>query len=81
MSLSQIRVPLNNVQIKSGTGKNGKPYYFFEVLEPVRKFISADSPKIEMALASVSEKNQPVSLDALFVNNNFVIDEESFANK
>jgi len=78
MSLYEIRVPLQQVKVKKGTSaKNGNEYYYVEVLEPVRKFLQPDNPKIAMILSQLADDNNDVDLNTLFVNNNFIVDEKS----
>lgn len=77
MSLHEIRVPLQQVKVKKGTSKNGNEYYYIEVLEPVRKFLQPDNPKIAMILSQFADDNNDVDLNTLFVNNNFIVDDKS----
>lgn len=78
MSTNQIRVPLNQVVVKSKNGKSGKPFYYFEVLEPQWKFLQTDNPRIEALLSSCAESRQPINLNVLLQKNSFVVDDSSF---
>lgn len=78
-TLNQLRVPLQQVLIKQGESKNtGKPYFFFEVFEPTRKFLQPDNPKVELLLVELVKSGSPVDLNVLFSSNGFTVDDSSF---
>lgn len=66
--MSVLKATINNVVIRSGTSKNGNPYYFVEVTEPVRKFISAESPQVELMLSELAKQAKPVSIQLALAN-------------
>lgn len=80
MSINEIRVPLNNLVIKSKIGKSGNPFYYFEVLEPQWKFLQTNSnPKVELLLSELAKTAQPINLSVLLLKDSFVVDESSFS--
>lgn len=70
--MSIIKAQIANTVIKTGNGKTGNPYYFIEVTEPVRKFISADSPQVELMLAELAKQGKPVNIQLAFANDRLV---------
>lgn len=70
--MSIIKATIPNIVIKSGTGKTGNPYYFVEVTEPVRKFISAESVQVEMMLSELAKQGRPVNIQLAFANDRLV---------
>jgi hypothetical protein len=79
MSIHEIRVPLNNVVIKTKNNKSGNPFYYFEVLEPQWKFLQVNNnPRVESLLAEFAKTQQPINLNALLQKDSFVIDDNSF---
>lgn len=78
MSPNQIRVPLHQVVVKTKNGKSGKPFYYFEVLEPQWKFLQTDNPRCEALLSSFAESGAPVDINVLLQKDAFVVDENSF---
>ena len=78
MTPNQIRVPLNNVIVKTKNNKAGKPFYYFEVLEPQWKFLQTDNPRCEALLSSFASSGEPVHMNVLLQKDAFVVDDESF---
>lgn len=49
-----VKTIIENAQIQKGTKKtDGLPFYFVEVLEPVRKYINPDKPQDAAALEAL----------------------------
>ncbi len=79
MSITQIRVPLQQVVVKTNTGKSGAPYYYFEVLEPQWKFLQTDkNPRVQALLKQLAESGEPIDLNVVLKKESFVVDEQSF---
>lgn len=79
MSINQIRVPLQQVVVKTKNGKSGSPFYYFEVLEPQWKFLQTENnPRVEMMLKQLAESGEPIDLNVCLKKDSFVVDEQSF---
>lgn len=72
-----MKVVVDNVVVGKGTSKDGKPYYFIEVQETVRKYLNPNSPKDLVVLDDLADKN--VAMKELVLhqrNNNLVFSAE-----
>lgn len=70
--MSLLKANIQQVIIKSGTGKTGNPYYFIEVNEPVRKFISPDSVQVGLILSELASQGKPVNIQLAMANDRLV---------
>lgn len=79
MSISEIRVPLKQVVVKTRNAKSGSPYFYFEVLEPKWQFLQTDNnARVEAMLKQLAQSGEPIDLNVCFKKDSFVVDEQSF---
>lgn len=56
-----MKVVIDDAVVQVGTTKEGKQYFFVEVLEPVRKFIAPAETKDLAVISDLADKKQKLS--------------------
>ncbi|MCJ9152578.1 hypothetical protein K5E68_18375 [Acinetobacter baumannii] len=65
-----VKTIIENAQIQKGKKKtDGQPFYFVEVLEPVRKYINPDKPQDAAALEALVSTGETISQLTLHLRN------------
>ena len=69
-----IKTVISNATVQKGSRKtDGKPFYFVEVLEPVRKYINPDKPQDSATLEALADSREVVQELVLHNKNNSLV--------
>lgn len=69
-----VKTIIENAQIQKGTKKtDGQPFYFVEVMEPVRKYINPDKPQDAAALEALVSTGETLSQLTLHQRNRSLV--------
>lgn len=76
-----IKTVISNAVVQKGSRKtDGKPFYFVEVLEPVRKYINPDKPQDAATLEALADSSESVKELVLHNKNNGLVFSSSDLN-
>lgn len=69
-----IKTVIENAVVQKGSRKtDGKPFYFVEVMQPVRTYINPDKPQDAATLEALSDSKESVPSLVLHNRNNSLV--------